>query len=156
MDADKEYSIHVLVKGDRSDFRLFSVFLWGDYHNFDSDGDSYNLASRTWTWLYMASREFEGQYVEIDAASELPLIFSVESPVLHIANRAAFFLALETNGFIIDESNNLLPFDTLTDSLGEDFDLLEDRVLKPITVTRITMFMVLIHTFLSNTLQVIK
>src|SRR5687768_6834014 len=115
MPENKEYVLQVLINGERPDFRIFSVFLWGDNHNFDSDGDSYNPASRTWTCLYMASRELSGQYLKINLVSEQPLIFDVISPDQNIANRVAIFLAIETNGRIISPDNTLLPFNILTD-----------------------------------------
>jgi hypothetical protein len=119
-----EYTLQVTINGDRPDFRIFSVFLWGD-DNFDSDGDSYNPASRTWTWLYMASREVQGQYFEIYQMSESPLIFEVKSPNINIANRVALFLAKETNGQIISPDNNLYPYNFLTDKLGDSYNLQE-------------------------------
>jgi hypothetical protein len=125
MNADKEYSIRIRVNSDRPDFRLFNFFLWGENHRFDSEGDSYNPASRTWTSLYMGSREHEGEYFEIAMDSEEPLIFRVTSPIFAIANRVALFLAIETRGSVIDQENKLLPYDSLENDLGGDFYLSE-------------------------------
>jgi len=124
MDEVKEYIVQVLINGDRPDFRVFSVYLWGDDYNFDSDGDSYNPASRTWSWLYMASRVVSG-YFEISQVPEQSLIFEVRSAYENIVNRAALFLAKETNGQIVHIDNTLLPYQFLSDKLGSDFDLQE-------------------------------
>jgi hypothetical protein len=121
---EKEYVLRILINGERPDFRVFSVYLWGDDYNFDSEGDSYNPASRTWTWLYMSSRVVE-EYFEIGQVSKQPLIFEVISPNVSIASRVAFFLAKETCGQIIGSDNSLRPYDYLTDKLGKDFNLSE-------------------------------
>jgi hypothetical protein len=124
MEEIEEYMVKVLINGDRPDFRVFSVYLWGNDHSFDSDGDSYNPASRSWTWLRMSSRVVSGNF-EINQVSEYPLIFEVRSSYEDIINRVALFLAKETNGQIVNVDNTLLPYHFLSDKLGIDFDLAE-------------------------------
>ena len=121
--SDIEYKIKVLVNSDRPDFRLFWIFLWGEDHSIDSDGDSYNPASRTWTWLYMSSRELKNQHFEINQVDENSLTFEVVSENEFLAKRVAFFLSKETNGNICWEDNNIYGFDFLADKLGDDFNL---------------------------------
>jgi hypothetical protein len=118
-----EHILRILVNGNRPDFRIFSVFLWGGGHSVDSDGDSYNPASRSWTWLHMSSRVISGEYFEINQISEQPLIFEVRSPNESIANRVALFLARESTGHIIGIDGSLQPYESLIDKLGHSFDL---------------------------------
>jgi hypothetical protein len=99
-DFENPHTISILVKADRPDFRLFSVFLRGDNLSIDSDGDSYPASSRTWTELWMSNRGLPGSGFEILQSNEDSKIFSVTSDDAAISNRAAFFLAKETNGTI--------------------------------------------------------
>jgi hypothetical protein len=101
MDNQSEYIVDVAANGPRPDFRLFIPFLWNEEHDVDSDGNSYNPASRTWTYLYMSSREIPDQTFEINEVSNQPIQFRVISTNEHLANRVAYFLARETNGDII-------------------------------------------------------
>jgi hypothetical protein len=121
MKEDKEFIVRVLINGDRPDYRIFSVFLWGNDHKIDSDGDSYNPASRSWTELYMRSRERKGGF-EISQVSDNPKIFEVKSSNGYMANRAALFLARETAGMIVSPDNALHSYHVLVLKLG-DFDL---------------------------------
>ena len=122
MIEDKNIVLRVLINGDRPDYRLFRVFLWGNDHKFNSDGDSYNPASRTWTELYMSSREVRASF-EIYQVSDNPIIFEVKSSNKNILNRAALFLAKETAGQIVSSDNTLHPYYSLSDKLGDFFDL---------------------------------
>jgi hypothetical protein len=120
-DGFEVYKLRVIVNGDLPDFRLFSVYLWGEDHSYDSDGDSYNPASRTWTALYMGSREVSENF-EMVQTEEHSAIFEVTSSDEFMVNRAALFLAKETNGQIAGPDDLLHSYHFLTDKLG-DFDL---------------------------------
>ena len=113
------HTIAVQINSERPDFRLFWIFLWGEDHRFDSDGDSYNPASRDWTELYMSSREIGNQTFEILKIKDEPLVFEVSSANHCLLNRVTFFLKRETNG-ITEETD-----ETLVQNMGEDFDLEE-------------------------------
>lgn len=118
-----EHKLSVVVNSPLPDYRLFSAFIWGDSHSVDSDGDSYNPASNTWSYLYVGSRELHGQNFEIHQVEETSLVFEVSSENELMARRAAFFLVKETNGQIHWADGMLYRFDFLSDMLGEDFDL---------------------------------
>lgn len=87
----------------RPDFRLIVTFLWGDFHNVDTEGDSYNPASRNWTVLYCQNREREGEIFEVGPFSERPPILQVDSPVRELAARVTCFLAKETQSEVATE-----------------------------------------------------
>jgi hypothetical protein len=74
----------------KPDFRLVITFLWHDLHNVDTDGDSYNAASRTWTELYVMNREDSREVVEVEARR-----VRVRSATPWLAAAVAFFLAEE-------------------------------------------------------------
>jgi len=82
-----------LVKAcsNRPDFRQVVAFL--GFTSFDSDGDSHNPGSRTWTWLYLKDREEPGELVEVYAQSKAPLILAVESTQENLAAAVAYYLA---------------------------------------------------------------
>jgi hypothetical protein len=124
-DDSSAYSLTVIVNGPVPDFRLFWIFLWGEAHSTDSDGDSDNPASRSWTWLHMSSREIAGQGFHIKQTAETPLTFSVGAENERQAYRAAFFLARETKGYIKNEVGELAAPESVINKLGDDFDLTE-------------------------------
>ncbi|MFH6995352.1 hypothetical protein [Flavobacterium sp. FlaQc-48] len=119
-----DYKINVLINSSLPDYRLFVDFLWDYDHNVDSDGDSYNPASRSWAFLDMESRENENERFSIDQAQDNPLIYIVKSENQIIANRVAYFLMKETDGDIYFNDKNY-KFDFYKDKLGNDFDLLK-------------------------------
>jgi hypothetical protein len=77
----------------KPDFRLVITFLWRDLHNVDTDGDSYNAASRTWTELYVMNREDSREVVEVDEVEARRV--RVRSTTPWLAAAVAFFLAEE-------------------------------------------------------------
>jgi hypothetical protein len=83
-------------RGPRPDFRLVISFLWGDLHNVDTEGNSYNPANRDWTELYCQNRENELETFHVGAVSQAPLTLAVESDLPELAARVAYFLATET------------------------------------------------------------
>jgi hypothetical protein len=78
----------------KPDFRLVITFLWRDLHNVDTEGDSYNPASRTWTELYVMNREDFREVVEVDEVE--PRRVRVRSATSWLAAAVAFFLAEES------------------------------------------------------------
>ena len=119
--------INVKIIKERPDFRVFATYFFGnDFHNYDSDGNSFPVTSRNWTQLYMSSRQESNLSFEIWPLNESPLILSVFSENSENAYRIAYFLARETNGAILNENNESIQLDSLLDKLG-DFDL-EERL----------------------------
>ena len=90
--------LYVSAPGERPDFRLVVAFLWRDGQDVDSDGDSYNPASRHWTELYLRNRADGSERVDVGPARRAPLILEVESELEYLAARAAYFLARRTGG----------------------------------------------------------
>ncbi len=110
-------------RGPRPDFRLVITFLWGDFHNVDTDGNSYNPASRDWTELYCQNRGNEAETFDVAPTSESPLTLEVESDLPELAARVAYFLATETSAVVAcDLSGPWQEPASLRKSLGS-FDL---------------------------------
>jgi hypothetical protein len=86
----------------RPDFRLVLTFLWGDDRNCDTDGNSRNPASREWTELYCRNRENPAEVFDVSPVTKEPLVLEVESPHKWLAARVAYFLAVESAGFVAD------------------------------------------------------
>jgi len=103
------------VNSDRPDFRVIGDFIWGEHHSIDSDGDSYNPATRKWTELYIGSREIENEYIEIIPLTTEPLILQIQSPNPETAIQVTLFLSEETKGIIFmdEELATSMPFDDL-------------------------------------------
>lgn len=114
-------SISIRIKRDRPDFRTVIAFLWSDFHNVDTDGDSHNPASRTWTYLYVQNRENESETLEIVHDGSSPDLFTVESDDVRLAARTAWFLAKWCDGKIVD-STEITALDAQR-LAGEEFDL---------------------------------
>src|SRR5215213_7425264 len=89
-------------RGPRPDFRLVITFLWGDFHNVDTDGNSHNPASHDWTELYCTNREAARERVDVFPAQDDPLTLRVRSEVPELAARVAYFLAAETNSMVAE------------------------------------------------------
>jgi len=125
----EKFSIKVKVNSDRPDFRVFSSYFFGeDFHNYDSEGNSFPVSSREWTELYMCSRQVQGLWFDICwVHKEDKSILEVTSDKLENVNTIAYFLAKETNGLIIDNTDSIIPFETLKNKMG-DFDL-ESRLI---------------------------
>ena len=117
--------LFVQPQGPRPDFRLIITFLWGDFHNVDTDGNSHNPASRDWTCLYVQNRECEHEVVEVGPFSEHPLILQVDSPVPELAARVTWFLAKETNSKVAPEPTGPWQDISLLKSQVGSFDLTE-------------------------------
>ena len=108
----------------RPDFRLVVTFLWGDFHSVDTEGDSYNPASRDWNHLYCQNREQESEHFEVHPVQADPLVLEIASECRRLAARVTYFLALETaSGFAPRAAGPFAHPDTLRGELGADFDL---------------------------------
>src|SRR6476620_4718467 len=113
-------TFYVRPAGDRPDYRVVISFLWSDEQNVDTDGDSYNPASRTWTYLFIRNREPEDETIEIGSIEDDPLVLEIESELECLAARVAWFLATETGGDVAESRSG--PFagpDVLKSKFGE-------------------------------------
>ncbi|HLX63963.1 MAG TPA: hypothetical protein VKX17_22010 [Planctomycetota bacterium] len=122
-------TIHIFVAAPRCrpDFRVIIAFLWGDNENVDTDGDSFNPASRDWTELYIANRN-NGEIVDINPSQKSPLILDVQSDKVYLAARVAYFLAVSMGSKILmPPDKDFRSLDILIPLLG-NFDL--DAALK--------------------------
>ena len=93
----------VRTPNPRPDFRSVAVFLWDEEHDYDSDGDCLYPADRNWTELTLDSRERENERVDVDPVSEEPLTLKVKSEQPSLAVRAAYYLAVVTQGAVSEE-----------------------------------------------------
>lgn len=119
-----DHKIFLKTSKNRPDYRLVNTWLWYEHHNFDSDGNSYNPASRDWTELYMSSRQNSNETIEIYPISEDPLILQISGTTNEMVSRTAYFLGLETNGqlFKDEELLNNIKLEDLKLQIG-NFDI---------------------------------
>ena len=116
-------NIYLNAEKARPDFRQVYAFLYSAFHDVDTDGDSFNPASRTWTRLWICNREKNSEWVRIFPVSESPLILEIESDLEFLAARTAYYLAtymqsgvsLASDGPFVDPSS-------LSNMMGDDFD----------------------------------
>lgn len=101
------------------------TFLWGDFHNVDTEGSSHNPASRDWSELYCQNRECKREIFEVGPFSEYPLILQVASPVQELAARVTWFLAKETQSEVATEPTGPWHHLSLLESQLGEFDLRE-------------------------------
>lgn len=90
----------VTVVGDRPDFRCFLDLLYGPGRDVDTDGDSFPVSSRSWTYLYVKDRESEDPCVEIQVNEADGAIFNVQSESSRLEELAALYLFLTCGGSI--------------------------------------------------------
>jgi hypothetical protein len=120
-----EYHYFVQVDGPMPDFRTIITFLWSDFHNVDSDGNSHNPASRDWSELYLQNREKENEVIEIFSEEEEPKILRVVSSDRLLALGVAYFLVHWSSGEILDaETKSPVNQQPVMDELELSFDLL--------------------------------
>ncbi len=124
-----KYILRVKVNSDRPDFRVFGAYFFGDdYHNYDSEGNSSSVSSREWTELYMHSRQNKDLWFDIDKVDENNTsILEVTSDKIENVNIIAYFLAKETDGIVLDNTDRPISLEILKMKMG-DFDL-EKRLL---------------------------
>lgn len=116
----------VTAERERPDFRLVIAFLWHDLHNVDTDGDSDNPASRTWTSLLVRNRQDESEIVTVNPVANTPLILRIESENEHLAARTAYFLSeFMSVGIAQSEDGPFQPPETILHAVGSDFDVAE-------------------------------
>ncbi len=97
--------------------------LWSDTRNVDTEGNALSPASRDWTELYIADREGSAIIVDVYEHSIDPLILAVESTSDYVAERVAWYLAIETTGDIAKSSNGEFKApEFFTSSLGDGFN----------------------------------
>lgn len=127
--GDKTHSFYLQPSEPRPDFRLVKAFLWHDGQNVDTDGDSYNPASRTWTYLFMQNREDEAEAVVIDKVNtnigtSVALALEVKSEREYLAARCAYFLAVVTRSRVsTDVDKEACEPDALIERMGANFDI---------------------------------
>lgn len=113
------YFLHDI--GARPDFRWIIAFLWGDHHDVDTDGNSHQPASKSWTDLWCRERTPLGAEFEVSECCSEPLILRVSSSNAELCARVAAFLAIETKARL--SSNSItgpeISLSELLDQIGE-------------------------------------
>ncbi|WP_248739025.1 hypothetical protein [Pseudomonas sp. MWU12-2029] len=90
----------VTVVSERPDFRCFLDLLYGPGRNVDTDGNSYPVNSRSWTYLYVKDRESDDPYIEIEASEVDVSRFTVQSDSPRLEVLCALYLYLTCGGAI--------------------------------------------------------
>ncbi len=118
------YRFYIRPNGPRPDYRVVKVFLWSATQNVDSDGDSYNPASRDWTYLFLCNRDNAAEMVMVDkVVSETALVFEIKSSCEYMAARCAYFLAMRTGSDVAEMLNgDYLSLSALIEKMGAGFD----------------------------------
>jgi hypothetical protein len=86
---------------------VFIELLYGADRNVDTEGDSLPVNSRLWSCLYIADRETDDSAVEISAAEDESIRFTVSSKSPVLEQLAALYLFLYC-GFSIAKDEELL------------------------------------------------
>ncbi len=108
--SQEVHYFYIQPNGPRPDYRLFIAFLWHEGQNVDSDGDSYNPASKDWTYLFLCNRENEAEHMMIspvirEDAPKGSLILEVKSGCDYLAARCAYFLAVSTRSGVSEKAS---------------------------------------------------
>jgi hypothetical protein len=119
---DSAHRFYITAPGERPDFRRVITFLWHDGQNVDTDGNSHNPTSRTWTELYIKNRERPDQVVDVTPYQESPLILLIQSKQRYLAARVAFFLSTFCGGCVSAQPDGeSRPPESLLTDVGVDF-----------------------------------
>lgn len=120
--------------GAREPYYKYMVFLWGDGHDCDTDGNSNHIDDRTWTELTIINRKDESERVDVDPISDSPLTLEVKSERDYLAARLAYALAVTTAGRLSRFPDGSRLENTVLVPLMGQFDL--DAALKRSQFTR--------------------
>lgn len=93
-----KFEFLVEIGGARPSIAAVAEHLWGPGVDFDSDGNSVTAEATNWTELTVAKRPDCEERVDVDPASEAPLILKVVSASRDLAARTATFLAASSDG----------------------------------------------------------
>lgn len=96
---------YVVRPGPRPPFGRVAEKLWGTA-DFDSDGNSRSPSDTSWTELTIELRPECAQRVDVDCVSKEPLVLKVVSSSPVLAERAARYLAVSTQGEFSREWRN--------------------------------------------------
>jgi hypothetical protein len=88
-------ALFLVNPGPRPPFGLVADHLWGAGADVDTDGNSSSPSDTNWTELTVQLRPDTGDLnrVDVDPASELPLVLKVVSSSAELAERVAEYLA---------------------------------------------------------------
>ncbi|WP_111861053.1 hypothetical protein [Acinetobacter sp. CFCC 10889] len=112
------FQLSIKINTERPDFRVVADFLFAsDQHNYDSDGNSYPYNSRKWTELELRSRVWDDYGFYLYRKRAKPLIFTICASRKYIAYAIAYFLALETQGQILDKNGNTVKLEHIKNKL---------------------------------------
>lgn len=93
---------YVVSPGPRPPFAEVAKELWGSA-DFDSDGNSSEAGDTRWTELTVILRPGYVERVDIDPVSDDPLVLKVVSASAELAERAARFIALSSEGTLTNQ-----------------------------------------------------
>lgn len=118
-----DFTFFLNPKKERPDFRLIISWLWDDEHDTDTEGDSYNPASREWTELYIANRENKNEKIDIFPTTKNPLLLEISATTKELAYKLVYFLSEQTEGNIFKEKemNNIVSKNELLEFIDSDW-----------------------------------
>lgn len=118
-----DFTFFLNPKKERPDFRLIISWLWDDEHDTDTEGDSYNPASREWTELYIANRENKNEKIDIFPITKNPLLLEISATTKELAYKLVYFLSIQTEGNIFKEKemNNIISKNELLEFIDSDW-----------------------------------
>lgn len=117
------YSFYITAPKPRPDFRTLIAYIWEEDHDVDSDGDSYDPASREWTELTLSSRQTD-ERVDIDPYQHDPLILVVRSLDKPLAACVAYLLAQYMQSQVVDiENGSYESPESFLSVVADDFDV---------------------------------
>lgn len=96
-----KFECHVEINGPRLPFGEFADRVFGKDSNLDTDGDSDQIFSTSWTELTLQQRELPFSRVDIDPFQTEPLILKVSGDDETLTRKAAKLLVQTTNGKIV-------------------------------------------------------
>ncbi|WP_338762278.1 hypothetical protein WAF17_17295 [Bernardetia sp. ABR2-2B] len=105
-----DFTFFLNPKKERPDFRLVITWLWNDLQNVDTEGNSYNPASKEWTELYIVNRENKNEKIDIYPITENPLLLEISATTKELSYKLVYFLSEQTEGdiFMEKEMNNII------------------------------------------------
>lgn len=116
--------LYLTPKQSMPDYRLLITWLWSEFNNTDSDGNSFNPASNDWNELYLCNREKTNEVININPIDKSAKTLEITGSTKELIFQTAYFLAIETKGKISLDSKGVkvIGLEEMT-KLVSNFDL---------------------------------
>jgi hypothetical protein len=134
----------IYTERSRPPFYLVTTFVWGDGHDFDSDGNSRTPHDTEWTELYCTNRSSPFERFNVEVLKEPRPRIEITSADDSAASKIALFLLMELGEQVVEVMGDgqKVPVEqqVLLSRCGDDFDLdMRSREVRDVQKSRLAL-----------------